>query len=103
AAMGKQRRAYVLEHRQLRKDIGELERAAKSHAAYPVRRDARDVASVDEDGAGGRLQVAGDQVEQRRLAGAVRADYLVYLSGRHREIDIRHGAITRKRLRKAAH
>ena len=55
--------------------------------ALPAR-DPRDVASEDVDRAGARLQVAGDLVEQRRLAGAVRADDQAPLAGLDRQVDV---------------
>ena len=46
---------------------------------------ARHVRAVDQDAAGGRLQAAGEQVEQRRLAGAVRADQAEQLAAPKRD------------------
>src|SRR6516165_8939157 len=48
AAMGEEGGPHVFEHREFWKDIGALERAPQSHATDLVRRDASDVASVDE-------------------------------------------------------
>ncbi len=38
--------------------------------------------------AGGRREVAGDRVEQRRLAGAVRAEHRAPFAGRDPQIDV---------------
>ncbi len=50
-------------------------------------RRARDVDAVEADRAGVGVEIAGDQVEQRRLAGAVRADDAERLAARDRQID----------------
>ena len=76
AAMGEQRGLHVLEHGELGEDVGALERAADAHAADRVRRDAGDVAALERARCPlSGSQVAGDQIEQGRLAGAVRADH----------------------------
>src|SRR4029079_19377031 len=49
-------------------------RAPHAEAADVVRRQPRDVAALEQDGAGVGAQMAGDQVEQRGLAGAVGPD-----------------------------
>src|SRR5690242_12241571 len=52
----------------------DLEGAAHARVADLVRAQARDGAAVERDAAGGRDMNAGDQVEDRRLAGAVGPD-----------------------------
>ena len=64
----------VLAHGQLAERAAVLERAREPGAPAPVRAPAGDVALVELDRAGGREVEAGDQVDERRLAGAVRAD-----------------------------
>ena len=46
------------------------------------------VLAEEADGAGGRQEVAGDAVEERRLAGAVRAEHGAPLAGTHGERDV---------------
>ena len=65
----------ILEHRHADERVRDLVRAADAAAAALVGRQRRDVRSVEDDPAGIRRQAAGDQVEQRRLAGAVRPDH----------------------------
>ena len=74
AAVREQRRLHVLEHRQLRKDVGALERASHAHRAQAMRRQPGDVAPVQTHPSGVGPQMPGDQVEEGRLARAVRAD-----------------------------
>ncbi len=69
--------------------------------ADQVGRHALDLAAVEPDGAGvGRVQ-ARDQVEQRGLAGAVRADQRVDLAGADREAGVADGADAAEMLRDA--
>ena len=68
--MGEKRGLEILEHGQLREDVGALERAADPHAADAVRRRAGDVAAVEHDLAAIRLQMPGDQVEQASILPA---------------------------------
>ena len=74
AAVGDECGLDVLEHGELGEDVGALERACHAHAADLVRRDAGDVAALQAHLAGVGLQMPGDEVEERRFAGAVRAD-----------------------------
>src|SRR5439155_10396516 len=65
-------------------------------AAHPelrarARRQRGDVAAEELDRAGGRREVAGDDVEERRLPGAVRAEDRTPLAVRDVEVDIAHG------------
>src|SRR5262249_37685083 len=74
AALALKRDAHVLEHRQVRKPRAELDRAyqAEGRAAGGAR--AGDVAPLVDDAAARRLEEVRQQVEARRLPGAVRAD-----------------------------
>ena len=74
AAMRDEGGLDVLVHRELGEDVGALEGAGDPHAADLVRGDAGDVAALQHHLAAIRLRVPGDQIEERRLAGAVRAD-----------------------------
>jgi len=64
----------VLEHGEVLERVRNLERAADAGDAARARRRLRDVAAVEPDGAAVRPDEPGDQVEQRRFAGAVRSD-----------------------------
>ncbi len=55
------------------------------------RLDAREILTLEQDAARARPQHAADQVEQRRLAGSVRADHAADLAGCNREVDIGNG------------
>ena len=103
AAMGKQGGPHIFEHGEFWKDIGALERAPQSHAADLVRRDASDVAPVDEHASRGRSQIACDQAEQRRFAGAVWPDHRCDLAFGHGEVDVGDRAETGERFGEASH
>ena len=64
----------VLPHGQARERLHDLEGARDAAAREPVRRLAGDVGAVVDDAAFARRQEAGDDREQRGLAGAVRPD-----------------------------
>ena len=55
-----------------------------------VRRLAGDVLAEEHDRPGRRLVDAGEHVEERRLAGAVRPDQRDHLAARHGEVDVVH-------------
>ena len=82
------RDAQIFPHRQFGKDLGDLE--GPRHAAPDAarRQQMRDVLAVENDAARCRREEAGDQIEEGRLAGAVRADDGAQLAGldRHRDI-----------------
>ena len=59
---------------------------ARPQAVDLVRLQAVDALAVEQDLAAGRAEAAADQVEQRRLAGAVRADDRDPLARRDREV-----------------
>src|SRR5437763_590767 len=64
----------VLAHRQPSGRVPVLERARKARPAAALRRPARDLPSLELDRPAGREVEAGDHVDERRLARAVRAD-----------------------------
>ena len=70
----------VLEHAERGKIVGALVAAAEAGARAARLRPARDVARRQADAAGGRRELAREQVDQRRLAGAVGADDRVHLA-----------------------
>ena len=65
--------------------------------AFPGR-DRRDVLAEELDGAGRRGEVAGDDVEERGLAGAVRAEDGPTLAVSDVEVDVAHGEQTAEAL-----
>ncbi len=85
----------VLDHGELRQPAGDLERARKADIREPVGAPAGDVRPVERDGAVVRLERAGDRIEQRGLAGAVRPDQsgdAAFLDGKVRAVERRHAA-----------
>ena len=83
-----QRHAHILAHRQMGKHGGDLKGADHAEPRHMRRPLPRDVAAVEDDPAGRRLQEFGEQVEDRGLAGAVRADERVNRAAPHLEIDV---------------
>jgi len=78
----------VLEHGHRAEGLRHLVAAADAAAAASMRREARDVAAVVFDATGVAAHVARDQVEQRRLAGAVRTEDAERLARFDRERDV---------------
>ena len=78
--------AQVLEHREPAEDVGDLEAARQAEPVDLVRLQAVDALAVEQDLAAGRAEAAADEVEQGRLAGAVRADDRDALARRDREV-----------------
>src|SRR5882724_139979 len=66
--------AQIEPHRELRKYFRDLEGAGHAEGDALFRHVRSDVGAVEENAAGGRPEQAAEQVEDRRLAGAVRAD-----------------------------
>ena len=89
AALALQRDAHVLEHGQMRKHRGDLERAHESHARDRRRPRAGDLAAVEEDLAARRRQEMRQQVEAGRLAGAVGPDQRVDRAAADSQVDVR--------------
>jgi hypothetical protein len=79
--------AHVLEHGHARERPRDLERPGEPEAADGVGREAHDRAAVEADIAAVRGQEPGEQVEDRRLAGAVGADEAEHLAQRDREVE----------------
>src|SRR3989449_7145970 len=90
APLALQRDAHVLERREIGEDGADLERAYQSLARHVGGRGARDVLALVRDGAAGRRQEAGEQVEAGGLARAVRADQRVDGPADHPEVDALH-------------
>jgi hypothetical protein len=86
AALARRRRqSQVLQHRQAREEIRALEGARDPAARDVVRGQPGERSAVEHDAARARRQVAGDEVEDRRLAGAVGPDERAALARRHLE------------------
>ena len=86
------REPHVLQHRQRREDVGALERARRRRAAScarPARRPRRGPSSSMRPAVG--LDLARQHVDERGLAGAVRADHGVQLALVQRDGDVAHG------------
>ena len=94
--------ADVLEHAEIAERAGDLEGAGDAELGDAVGRHAGDALVLEPDLAGGRRQVAGDQVEHRRLAGAVGADDAGDRAGRDRERDVADRRQPAEVLRQAA-
>jgi hypothetical protein len=93
---------HVFEDRRARKDIGALERAADAEVATRGPIELGDVAVSEDHAAFGRRGLAAEQVEQRRLAGAVRSDDRVQRSCAHGDIDAVDGRMRAELLAQAA-
>ena len=93
----------VLEHGQARKEVRDLEGPREAEGGPPVGGGARDVLAEERDRARGDRQLARDQVEERRLAGAVRADEPGDGARVDREIDAVDGAQIAERFDESGH
>ncbi len=71
----------ILQRREAGQDLGDLEGACEAAQRPLVDGQAGDVLAAEGDGAGIQRHLAGDLADQRRLAGAVRADDGVELAG----------------------
>src|SRR4030095_5964311 len=83
---GQGRRLAVLERREPAKDAGDLERPRQSAATEGLGRQTAHFRAAKEDLPGVVRKIAGDQVEERGLAGAVRADDGAQVALGHREV-----------------
>ena len=86
-----QREVQVVLDRQAEERPRLLVGAAHAELRAGARRQRRDLVAEELDRAGGRRHVTGDDVEQRRLPGAVRAENGAPLAVRDVEIDVTHG------------
>ena len=85
------RQQHVVEHRQPRKQAGDLERARHAERGAAVALPGRDVVAEQQHLPDARRKYSGDQVEQRGLAGAVRPDDGLAVAGHDLERDAAHG------------
>src|SRR5205814_2207843 len=101
AAVPLRRDAHVLEHGEVREDVRELVGLGDPEARDRVLREPRDVAPAEPDAARARRHLAGDQLEECRLARAVRPDDGAQLALVHREahaIDREEAAVAPRQL-----
>ena len=82
----------VLDHRGFADDARRLERARDAHVRAGVMREPGQLDAFERGGAALRHVVAGDHVERRGLAAAVRADQAVHFGGADGEIEAVDGA-----------
>ncbi len=88
------RRLQRLQHREVREDLHELEAARHAELRQPHGTDARDVALLEADGARRGTREPGEQVDERGLPRAVRADDRDELAG----VDAEAHAVQRAEL-----
>ena len=75
---------HIMKHAHVLEGGRHLEGAADAGACMRLRRRPSQVHAIEDDAAGGRHGFAGEAVEERRLAGAVRADQTDDLALRQR-------------------
>src|SRR4029079_8403210 len=92
-------RHHVLPHGHVQEQPQRLERAGDPLARDLVGLEAADALTREPDVALGRLVDAGDEVEQRRLARAVRPDHAHDLALVDVEVELRHARETAERHR----
>jgi len=83
-----QAQSHVFQQREMRKNGGDLERADDAAPRNLCRALLRDVVAVEQDGAGGRLQELGQQIEASGFAGAVGSDQRMDRSALNRQVDL---------------
>ena len=81
---------HVLEHGEVREDVGDLVGLRDAEARGLVLGQPRDLSAVEPDAAGARRRLAGDQAEERGLAGAVGADDRPQLAALDADVDAGH-------------
>ena len=79
--------AHVLEDREVGEDRGDLIRLGDAPLGARELGLGGDVAAVEGHAAGGRRQLARDELEERALARAIGADHGSKLAGVHLEVD----------------
>ena len=81
----------VVEHARRREDLRHLEGARDAGDDDVARRQRGDVAPLELDRAAGRREIAGDEIDEGGLAGAVRADDADHLARCDLDLDIARG------------
>jgi hypothetical protein len=92
---------HVLDNGHLAEEPDVLKRPRHAAGGHAIGPPARDVVALEHEAPGARRQHAGDQVEERRLPGAVRPDHRVDGAGLDRQRDIGHGGEPAERLRQS--
>ncbi len=82
------RECNILQHRQAAKQRVDLESTPESSAHACGLRQCGDVIAIQQDTPRGRCETAGDQVDERRLAGTVRTDQGVACARFQAEVDV---------------
>src|SRR6267378_3392560 len=90
--------AHVVEHGDLREDVGDLERLGQAEAVHALGRQPRDVLAPEADASGVRREQPRDDVEEGGLAGAVRSDHREDLAGLDAEAHVRQRGQRREAL-----
>ena len=83
-------RAHVLEYRELREDLGDLERTGDAQGDSRFGRKRRDITSFENDRSAGRREQPADEVEKGRLTCSVRTDDRTQLAFLHGERYVVH-------------
>src|SRR5262249_47279627 len=83
-----QRDAKIVEEAQAAERLWQLKAAGEPQPGALVSRHAVDRAAVEDDGAAIVVQGAGETVDERALAGAVRTDQAQPLAGANGDVDI---------------
>jgi len=78
----------VLGHGEVREERVDLEGPREAERGAPLGREVRHVLAEEDDAAGGGRDLAGDEVEERRLARPVRADDAAALSWFEGQVDL---------------
>src|SRR5262249_399381 len=91
---------HAVADREATKELRYLVGAAQSPADALMGRQVGDILAEEADAAGGRHEIAGDGVEQCRLAGAVGAQHRTPLAAGNLHVDARNAA---PRLQARAH
>ena len=97
------RKAAILERREFAEDVGALETAPDAEPGDAMGRKPGDLAPLIEDAAAARLQLARQQVDERRLAGAVGADDGVDLARQECQRHVGDGGETAELAAQTAH
>src|SRR5262245_28344297 len=84
----KRRDDDVFAHRQSREQLIDLVAFGEAELTHIRHVHAADVASIEHDASGGRRYLAGQHLEERRLACAIGADDAVQFAALDRKIDI---------------
>src|SRR5262249_58538994 len=84
------RQQHVVENGEFRKQAGDLKRSRHSKRRAPMARPLGHVLTEQHDLSGGGRENSGNQIEQGRLAGAVRSDDRLALAGHDLERDVPH-------------